>query len=284
MLYFRGVVLNLIRQGKVRDIYSVDDEHLLIVASDRLSAYDVVFPDPIPGKGVVLTALTRWWLERTGVIVPSHWNGNDADRLRALSESAGNALPDDLADRAMIVEQCEVIPFECVVRGYAYGSYLKTHPDVKPMTPFEVPLFTPSTKAEEGHDETVSFDVMREALGETAETLRMYSLKLYQFASNICGKAGVVLVDTKFEFGRDRTGALKLIDECFTPDSSRFMVREDVERGVYESFDKQVVRDYVDRIGWDRKPPAPTLPPDVVEKTINRYRTIQERVMGVRAS
>lgn len=283
MLYFGGV-LNLIKQGKVRDVYALDNEHLLIVASDRLSAYDVIFPNPIPGKGVVLTGLTRWWLNRTGTIIPSHWSGNDREKLEMITSSAAGALPDDLVERGMIVERCEVIPFECVVRGYAYGSYLKSHPETAPMTRLDPPLFTPSTKAEEGHDETVAFEVMREALGETADVLRAYSLKLYQFASTICDQAGIVLVDTKFEFGRDRNGGIKLVDECFTPDSSRFMMREDVERGVYESFDKQVVRDYVDRIGWDRKPPAPSLPPDIVEKTIGRYRTIQERIMGVRAS
>lgn len=276
--------VRLVKQGKVRDVYQVDEHRLMILASDRLSAYDVVFPDPVSGKGVVLTALTRWWLARTRDMMPSHWAGGDQEELRAWAESGSNEFPRDLAERAMIVERCEVIPFECVVRGYAFGSYLKTHPDVKPMTLFETPLFTPSTKAEEGHDEAVPFETMRQALGHTAETLKEASIRLFRFASDICAEAGIVLVDTKFEFGRDRAGAIKLIDECFTPDSSRFILKEDVERGVYDSFDKQIVRDYVDRIGWDRRPPAPRLPPDIVEKTIARYRAIQERITGVRVS
>ena len=276
--------MKLIKQGKVRDLYSLSDRQLLFVASDRLSAYDVVFPDPVPGKGVVLTALTRWWLEQAKGLVPSHWAGNDQEQMRELVIAHPGTLPSDLPERAMIVERCEVIPFECVVRGFAFGSYLKTHPEVKPMTSFETPLFTPSTKAEKGHDETVSFEAMRQALGETADTLKELSIRLFRFASGICAKAGIVLVDTKFEFGRDRGGTIRLIDECFTPDSSRFILKEDVERGVYDSFDKQIVRDYVDRIGWDRRPPAPRLPPDIVEKTIARYRAIQQRITGVRVS
>ena len=282
---FHGVFdVRLVKQGKVRDVYQVDENRLLILATDRLSAYDVVFPDPIPGKGVVLTALTRWWLQRTQKIVPSHWAASDQEELHKWAQTGSHEFPGDVAERAMIVERCEVIPFECVVRGYAFGSYLKAHPDVKPMTSFETPLFTPSTKAEKGHDETVPFETMRQALGETADTLKELSIRLFRFASDICAKAGIVLVDTKFEFGRDRAGAIKLIDECFTPDSSRFILKDDVERGVYDSFDKQIVRDYVDRIGWDRRPPAPRLPPDIVEKTIARYRAMQERITGVRTS
>ncbi len=273
--------MNLIKQGKVRDLYSLNDKQLLIVASDRLSAYDVVFPDPIPGKGVVLTALTRWWLEQTKDIVPSHWAGNDREQLRALAAEHSDALPADLPERAMIVERCEVIPFECVVRGYAFGSWLKSHPDLEPMTPFETPLFTPSTKAEERHDETISFDVMHETLGDTADDLRDLSVQLFRFAAQVCRGAGLVLVDTKLEFGRNQDGAIILIDECFTPDSSRFVLEEDFDRGVYTSFDKQVVRDYVDQIGWDRKPPPPRIPAEIIERTIGRYRAVQERITGV---
>jgi len=276
--------VRLVNQGKVRDVYQVDENRLLILATDRLSAYDVVFPDPIPGKGVVLTALTRWWLEQTKEIVPSHWAGGDHEQLVELAAAHPGMLPRDLADRAMVVERCDVIPFECVVRGYAYGSYVKQHPDVRPMTRFDNPLFTPSTKASEGHDESVSFDDMRDALGETADVLKKTSIRLFQFATEVCARAGIVLVDTKFEFGRDRNGAIKLIDECFTPDSSRFIMKEDVERGNVDSFDKQIVRDYVDQVGWDRKPPAPRLPPEIMERTIARYKTIQERIMGVHAS
>lgn len=280
--------MKLIKQGKVRDIYTWDDAHLLIVASDRLSAYDVVFPDPIPGKGVVLTDLTRWWLKQTNAIVPSHWTDDDRAKLEGLSHEKLESIPSenraDLAQRGMIVERCEVIPFECVVRGYAFGSYLKANPGMKSMTFFETPLFTPSTKAAEGHDETVPFETMKQALGDTADTLKRLSVALFRFATDVCAKAGIVLVDTKFEFGRDRNGQIRLIDECFTPDSSRFILQEDMDRGVFDSFDKQIVRDYVDQIGWDRKPPAPRLPPDIIEKTIARYRTIQERITGVHVS
>lgn len=278
--------MHLVSQGKVRDVFLLDEDHLLILATDRLSAYDVVFPDPIPGKGVVLTALTRWWQSKVDGIVPTHWAADDTTALEKLASEKPAAIDAryhaDLPERSMIVERCEVIPFECVVRGYAFGSYVKAHPDVKPMTRFEVPLFTPSTKATEGHDETVEFEVMRNALGDVADTLRDISIQLFQFASAICERAGIVLVDTKFEFGHDRTGQLRLVDECFTPDSSRFILKDDVDRGVFDSFDKQIVRDYVDGIGWDRKPPAPNLPQDIIDRTIERYRTIQERITGAR--
>ena len=279
--------MKLLHRGKVRDVYELDAERLLIVATDRLSAYDVVFPDPIPGKGVVLTALTRWWLQRTGDLVASHWPGDDAAALAGLSADELAVVPaeyrSDLAARAMVVERCTVVPFECVVRGYAFGSYVKAHPGVAPMTPFDEPLFTPSTKATEGHDEAVEFEVMRAALGETADWLRDQSIALFRFASAICLRAGIVLVDTKFEFGRDRAGGLKLVDECFTPDSSRFILKADVDRGVYDSFDKQIVRDYVDRVGWNRVAPAPVLPAEIIERTLERYKAIQERIMGVQA-
>lgn len=264
-----------IHQGKVRDVYRLSDAQLLIVATDRLSAYDVVFPDAIPGKGTVLTALTRWWLQRIEHIVPSHWSpANDL----ALS---GLSVPEwpDLAGRSMVVEQCRVIPYECVVRGYAFGSYLKDHPDVAPMTPFETPRFTPSTKATEGHDLPVSVEQLRGDLGTVADTLQSLSLSLFSYAADLCQRAGIVLVDTKFEFGYGQDGQIKLVDECFTPDSSRFILASDVERGVYDSFDKQIVRDYVDHIGWDRTPPAPHLPPEIISKTLDRYRSIQQRIM-----
>ena len=270
--------MHLLHQGKVRNVYQFDENRLLILATDRLSAYDVVFPDAIPGKGAVLTSLTRWWLRRTSTITPSHWANDYAETLTSLH------WPEwpDVADRAMIVERCEVVPFECVVRGYAFGSYLKAHPEVKPMTRFETPLFTPSTKATEGHDEPVHFDVMEDALGQTATVLKERSIALFQFAADICLQAGIVLVDSKFEFGRAADGSIKLVDECFTPDSSRFILQTDVDRGVYDSFDKQIVRDYVDEIGWDRRPPAPPLPPEIIARTIDRYRTIESLITGVK--
>ncbi len=267
--------MELIHQGKVRDLYRLDDQRLLIVATDRLSAYDVVFPDPIPGKGIVLTALTRWWLNRIEAIVPSHGAPDLDAELASLSVSKWP----DLADRGMVVECCQVIPYECVVRGYAFGSYLKDHPDVAPMTRFETPVFTPSTKASKGHDEPVSFEAMRADIGEVADALRALSLSLFNFATEVCSRAGITLVDTKFEFGYGQDGQIKLVDECFTPDSSRFILATDVEQGIYDSFDKQIIRDYVDQIGWDRRPPAPRLPPEIISKTLERYRSIQQRIM-----
>lgn len=276
--------MELLHQGKVRDVYALDAGRLLIVATDRLSAYDVVFPDPIPGKGRVLTALTRWWLPQVADIVPTHWAGDDATELASLAEQSSSPLDPayraDLPARAMIVERCEVIPYECVVRGYAYGSYLKDHPGTPPMTPFDPPLFTPATKAKEGHDENIQFEAMQDALGPLADTLREKALALFQFAAARCAAAGIVLVDTKFEFGHNAQGTLCIVDECFTPDSSRFILQADVARGVYDSFDKQIVRDYVDQIGWDHTPPAPRLPADIIAKTVERYTTIQQRITG----
>lgn len=284
LVFFLNFAMKLLHQGKVRDVYALDSERLLIVATDRLSAYDVIFPDPIPGKGAILTALTRWWLPQLQDIVATHWSGDEQAECLALAADPDTPLDPayraDLPQRAMIVERCKVVPFECVVRGFAFGSYLKSHPDVAPMTRFEVPLFTPSTKATEGHDETIPFEEMQAALGPLAVELRDKAIALFQFAAARCAAAGIVLVDTKFEFGHNADGALRLVDECFTPDSSRFILQADVERGVYDSFDKQIVRDYVDRIGWDRTPPAPELPPDIIAKTRARYITIQERLTG----
>ncbi len=266
--------MELLHRGKVRDLYAVDADLLLILATDRLSAYDVIFPDPIPGKGVILTALTKWWLQRMGDVAPSHWIPDDV-ALRAAC-----ALPEwpDWMERTMIVQRCEVIPFECVVRGYAYGSYLNDYPEVAPMTPLDPPVFTPTTKAATGHDEAVTFDQMEAVLGETAHTLRTLSIDLFRWASTACLRAGIVLVDTKFEFGWSNDGQLRLIDECITPDSSRFMLQKDVRAGRFESFDKQVVRDYVDRLGWDRSAPAPKLPPAIIDQTRARYEWIYQQL------
>jgi phosphoribosylaminoimidazole-succinocarboxamide synthase len=279
--------MKLIKQGKVRDIYDVDEHHLMLLATDRLSAYDVIFSDPFPGKGVVLTDISKWWLARVSGIVPTHWQGDDRAFLKDLSEKDWLELEDpryrtDLPDRAMLVTKCDVIPFECVVRGYAFGSYLKAHPEIKPMTPFDTPMFTPTTKAETGHDMPVTYEDMASAIGgDMAWTLRDLSIALFLHASAVYAKVGIVLVDTKFEFGRSKDGTITLIDECFTPDSSRFILKEDVDRGHFESYDKQVVRDYVDSIGWNRRPPAPTLPADVIQKTMARYTSIRDRLMGV---
>lgn len=277
--------MKLIKQGKVRDIYEVDQERLLLLATDRLSAYDVIFPDPFPGKGVVLTALSRWWLDRAQAIVPTHHTVDDRAYIQQISNADWLEIDPryrkDLAERAMIVERCEVIPFECVVRGFAFGSYLKDHPGVKPMSRFKSPLFTPSTKAAQGHDMPVTFGAMRETLGAEADTLHDLAVELFRMGEKICLEAGIVLVDTKFEFGHAKDGTIKLIDECFTPDSSRFILKEDFDNGRFNSYDKQVVRDYVDHLGWNRQPPAPSLPSAIIDQTLGRYRAIRDRLTGV---
>lgn len=269
-----------IKSGKVRDIYRFDDHHLLLLATDRLSAYDVVFSDLFPGKGVILTALTKWWLREVSSLMPVHWDFQD--RAGKISPANLKEVPEiyrrDFADRSMVVKRCQVLPFECIVRGHAYGSYLKEHPEVAPMTAFEEPLFTPTTKEEKGHDQQISFEEMKKQIGALALDLREKSLALYQKGRETCQKAGLVLVDTKFEFGLDEGGEVMLIDEIFTPDSSRFFLKDDVDLGEYSSYDKQVIRNYVDETGWDHNPPAPEVPPDIIRETLKRYQTILERI------
>ncbi len=275
--------MSLLAQGKVRDIYSAGADRLLLVASDRISTYDVVHPTPIPGKGQVLTGLTAFWLERTADICPNH--------LVSFTD-----VPDEFRGRAMLVERLEMAPVECVVRGYITGSGWKDYRATGTVCGIELPdglveseqlpepIFTPATKAEVGdHDENVDFERAVEIVGDRGllEALRELSLALYERGAAHAREHGIILADTKFEFGRRADGTLVLGDEVLTPDSSRFWPADTYEPGRSQpSFDKQYVRDWASNSGWDKAPPAPALPDDVVEGTRARYEEAYERIAG----
>ena len=273
---------NPIAQGKVRDIYRAGDR-LLMVATDRISTYDVVHPTPIPGKGQVLTGISAFWFERTGHIVPNH--------VVSFTD-----VPAETRGRAMLVERLEMFPVECVVRGYITGSGWKDYIAAGAVCGIELPaglseseqlpepIFTPATKAELGdHDENVDFDRAAEILGdrELLEELRRLSIEVYSFAAEHARSRGIILADTKFEFGRDRDGRIVLGDEVLTPDSSRFWPADGYEPGHGQpSFDKQYVRDWATKSGWDKAPPAPPLPEEVVDRTRDLYVDAYERLTG----
>jgi phosphoribosylaminoimidazole-succinocarboxamide synthase len=273
----------LIAQGKVRDIYEAGEERLLLVASDRISTYDVVHPTPIPEKGKVLTGLTAFWLDRTDDICPNH--------LVSFTD-----VPEQHRGRAMLVERLEMVPVECVVRGYITGSgwkdYLATGAvcgidlpaGLRESERLPEPIFTPATKAEVGdHDENVDFDRAAEIVGDRPllEELRRLSIAIYERAADHARDRGIVLADTKFEFGRRPDGTIVLGDEVLTPDSSRFWPADGYEPGRGQpSFDKQYVRDWATASGWDKSPPAPEIPEDVVEGTRARYVDAYERITG----
>jgi phosphoribosylaminoimidazole-succinocarboxamide synthase len=272
------VALQHVGSGKVREIYALDDERLLIVATDRISAYDVVLRDPIPDKGKVLTGLTLWWLDL--LVTPNHFLSTDLTDVPGL-DSAERA---ELDGRAMIVRRAEVIPMECVVRGYLYGSAWREYrdgggPSTEHLPPgleltdrLPEPIFTPATKAETGHDENLTERQARDLVGDHLyETLHHLSVDLYLRAAAHAADRGVILADTKFEFGFCEDELL-LIDEVLTPDSSRYLPADswDPPNDV-PSFDKQYVRDWLDRAGWDHAPPAPRLPAEVIEGTRARY-------------
>ena len=273
--------LKLLRRGKVRDVYEVDDDRLLIVATDRISAFDCVLPTPIERKGEVLTALSQFWFEKLGHIVANHLITSNVDEMPEPVQHERQAL----AGRSMLVRRAEVFPVECVVRGYLVGSgwkdYLRTGevcghklPEgLLESTELPEPLFTPSTKAEQGHDENISEAQVCELVGtEATEQLRDTSLRLYSEARRYARERGIIIADTKFEFGLDKNGTLTLVDEVLTPDSSRFWPAESYEPGRSQpSFDKQFVRDYLETLNWDKKPPAPAIPPEVAKATTERY-------------
>ncbi len=278
--------LSLRGRGKVRDIYEVGD-NLLIVATDRLSAFDVVLPTPIPDKGRVLTQLSLFWFEKLASVVPHH--------VITATDFSGALAPyaDALAGRSMLVRRTEPLPVECVVRGYIVGSgwkdYQKTGaicgiPLPKGLTESDKlpqPIFTPSTKATTGHDENISFDQTVATIGRPlAEKIRDTSIELYSRAAEYAAARGIIIADTKFEFGL-LNGELIWIDEALTPDSSRFWPASQYQPGVaQQSFDKQYVRDYLERIGWNKQPPGPALPPDVVAATQEKYREAYQRITG----
>jgi len=276
------------RRGKVRAVFEAGADRLVIVASDRLSAYDSVLPTPIPGKGEILTQLTSFWLSTLKSAPPHHLISDDP----VTYPEPFRSLADRLRGRSHLVQRAERIDIECVVRGYLTGSGLKEYrqsgavcgvalpPGLVDGSRLDPPIFTPATKEDEGHDENVSFEeVVRRVGAETAEALRSRSLALYSEARAWAWDRGLVLADTKFEFGRVN-GTLTLIDEVLSPDSSRYWDRSEYEAGRLLSFDKQFVRDWLDRSGWNHEPPAPTLPADVVEKTRARYLEAMRRLTG----
>lgn len=273
--------LKLHRRGKVRDVYEIDDESLLIVATDRISAFDCILPTPIERKGEVLTALSEFWFERLKDVVANHLIESDVE---AMPPAVQRHAP-TLKGRAMQVRRAKVFPVECVVRGYLVGSgwkdYLRTGSVCGHKLPEGLPesaklpeaLFTPSTKAEEGHDENITEDQVRELIGaEQTALLRDTSLRLYTEAEDYARQRGIIIADTKFEFGLDKDGKLLLIDEVLTPDSSRFWPADEYKPGQSQpSFDKQFVRDYLETLDWDKKPPAPAIPPEIAASTTARY-------------
>jgi phosphoribosylaminoimidazole-succinocarboxamide synthase len=288
MLHSQLSALKRIHQGKVRDIYEVDDKHMLIVTTDRMSAFDVVLPNPIPGKGRVLTQLADFWFRRTTHIVPNQLT--DYPLEKAVPNAAERA---SIADRAIIVKRLKALPIEAVVRGYLLGSgwkdYQKTEavcgialpPGLKQADRLPQPIFTPATKAALGeHDENISFDEVARLIGaDLADKVRDTAIALYKFAAEHALKRGIIIADTKFEFGLDEKGALTLIDEALTPDSSRFWPMETYRPGTSPpSFDKQIVRDYLETLDWNKRPPGPTLPPEVVARTADKYQEALARL------
>ena len=274
--------LPLIASGKVREIYDLGDT-LLISASDRISTYDVVHPTPIPDKGNVLTGLSTFWFERTSEIVPNHF------------VSVTDGVPDEVRGRAMVVRKLRMLPVECVVRGYLSGSGWKDYQQTGAVSGIELPaglreseqlpepIFTPSTKADVGHDEAIDFEGAASLVGDRAmaERLRDVSIAVYRHAADHASSNGIILADTKFEFGLDADGQLTLGDEVCTPDSSRFWPADQYEPGRGQpSFDKQFVRDWASSTGWDRNPPAPAIPDDVVARTREKYVEAYERIVG----
>lgn len=282
--------LTLISQGKVRDIYAVDDEHLLIVTTDRMSAFDVVLPDPIPGKGEVLTKMSNFWFARTADIVPNHLADRPLDTIVTDPAERGQ-----IASRATVARRLEPLPIEAVVRGYLIGSGWKDYRASGAVCGIELPsgleqaeqlpepIFTPATKAEVGeHDENISFaDVENLIGGAMARRVRDLALRIYSEGASYAARRGIIVADTKFEFGLDRDGGLYLIDEVLTPDSSRFWPAEQYRTGISPpSFDKQFLRDYLETLGWDKKAPGPTLPPEIATQTAEKYRQALSLITG----
>jgi phosphoribosylaminoimidazole-succinocarboxamide synthase len=282
--------LPLLNSGKVRDIYAVDDDHMLIVTTDRLSAFDVILPDPIPGKGAVLTSLSNFWFERTKNIIRNHLTGRRVEEV--LTDAGDRAM---VAGRSIVVRRLKPLPVEAIVRGYIIGSGWKDYQKTGAVCGIRLPaglrqaerlpqpIFTPSTKAELGaHDENISFDRAEELLGrKAAEQVRDVSLRIYQDAAEYARQRGIIIADTKFEFGTDQEGNLVLIDEVLTPDSSRFWPADSYAVGTSPpSFDKQYVRDYLETLDWNKKAPGPKLPQEVIRNTAAKYREAQDRLIA----
>jgi phosphoribosylaminoimidazole-succinocarboxamide synthase len=276
-------------RGKVRDIYGVGDDKMLIVVSDRLSAFDVVLPDPIPDKGRVLNEMANFWFGKLGHIVPNQLTGIDPQTVvKGEDEKA------QVKGRSIVVKKLKPLPIEAVVRGYVIGSGWKDYQKTGKICGIELPkglkqaqklpqpIFTPATKAESGHDQNISFEEVVKLIGkDLAEKVRDIAIRLYKEASEYAATKGIIIADTKFEFGTDAKGNLVLIDEVLTADSSRFWPADSYQVGVSPpSFDKQYVRDYLETLHWDKTPPAPKLPAEVIAKTSQKYREALERLTG----
>jgi len=280
--------LPLVHRGKVRDIYDAGPEHLLIVTTDRLSAFDVVLPDPIPGKGVVLNGISRFWFEKTAHIIPNQLTGLSISHV--VKDPAEQVL---LQGRAVVVKKLRALPVEAVARGYLIGSGWKDYQSTGAVCGIPLPrgltlaaklpepLFTPASKAPKGqHDENIGYEEVRRLLGDAlAEKVREATLKIYGFASEYALERGIIIADTKFEFGVDKAGELYLIDEVLTPDSSRFWPAATYQAGVSPpSFDKQFVRDYLETLDWNKKAPAPKLPEEIIARTAEKYQEAYRRL------
>lgn len=282
--------LRLVHRGKVRDVYAIDDSRLLIVATDRLSAFDVILPDPIPGKGRILNSISNFWFARTGHIVPNHLLQTPLEEV--LPDPAERAR---VTGRSVVARRLKALPIEAVVRGYLIGSGWKDYRGSGSVCGIALPdglrqaerlpeaIFTPATKAAVGdHDENISFEEAARRIGtDLAIRVRDTALQLYHFAAAHAAQRGIIIADTKFEFGLAPDGALVLIDEVLTPDSSRFWPADRYRVGISPpSFDKQIVRDYLETLDWDKRPPGPHLPPDVIANTAAQYQEALRRLTG----
>ena len=282
--------LPLLQRGKVRDLYAVDDRHMLLVATDRLSAFDVILPDPVPGKGRVLTALSNFWCKRFADLIPNHLSGIDIAEV--VADGAEREL---LQGRAVVVKRLQALPIEAVARGYLTGSGWRDYqaggrvggvtlpPGLRQAQRLPEPIFSPATKAAVGeHDENIDFDETVNRIGEAlARQVRRASLRLYREAAAYALARGIIIADTKFEFGLDEQGALVLIDEVLTPDSSRFWPADSYQAGASPpGLDKQYIRDYLATLVWDKRPPGPRLPQAILENTAARYAEISDRLLG----
>ena len=283
--------LKFLHRGKVRDLYEVDEDHLLIVQTDRLSAFDVILPDPIPGKGEVLTAVSNFWFKKLGHIIPNHLSGIDPE-----SVVKNAADREQVRGRSFVTKKLKPLPIEAIVRGYLVGSGWKDYKKTGAVCGIQLPagmqeaqklpqpLFTPSTKAAVGeHDENISFEEAKKLLGAArAEEVKNATLALYTQAADYAASRGIIIADTKFEFGVDAAGTLYLIDEALTPDSSRFWPADQYRVGSNPpSYDKQFVRDWLESSGWNKQAPAPRVPTEVLQKTADKYREAQRLLTGI---
>jgi phosphoribosylaminoimidazole-succinocarboxamide synthase len=290
--------LPLLHRGKVRDVYEVGSDALLMIASDRVSAFDVVMPQPIPRKGEVLTQITAWWLAQLEEEMDHHLLSVHPETIEGVIPELADSR-DHWAGRAMLVRRTEPVLVECVIRGYISGSAWREYRDhgtlageplpegLRESARLDRPIFSPATKAQEGHDENITFDQVKALVGDgLAEELRDRAMRIYEFGAEVAARSGIILADTKFEFGMDPTGRLLLIDEVMTPDSSRFWPKDSYEVGRGQpSLDKQPIRDWLDALpDWDKQPPGPDLSPEVVKAATNRYLEIFRRLTGTELS